>query len=67
MKMIYPKGSAMRFTCGTRCGEVWFLTADWYGGAMHLGEWSSKENAIINDGVCVMGEDIVMMMEQAWA
>lgn len=67
MKMIYPKGSAMRFTCGTRRGEVWFLTADWYGGAMHLGEWSSKENTIINDGVCVMGEDIVMMMEQAWA
>ena len=64
MKTIYPKGTAMRFTRGSRSGEIWFLTADWDGGTMHLGEWSSKENTIL-DGVSLRGDDIPMMVEHA--
>ena len=67
MQAIYPKGYAFRFTCGSRAGEIWMLREDWLGGTMHLGEWSSKTESISADGVSLCGDDIPMMLEQAWA
>jgi hypothetical protein len=55
--IIYPKGTAVKFTSGRRMGEVWFVAYDYRGGSLYLAEFSNKTRSLVG-GMVLCGDDV---------
>jgi hypothetical protein len=57
--IVYPKGTAVKFTSGRRIGEIWFVAYDYRGGNdnLYLAEWSSKNRRLVG-GMILCGDDV---------
>ncbi len=56
-KVIYPKGTAVKFVRGNRMGEIWFVESDYYGGTLYLAEFSNKTRSLIG-GICLTSDEV---------
>lgn len=61
-EVIYPKGTAVKFTRGRRMGEVWFVERDYDGGALYLAEFSNKTRSLIG-GIVLIGDEVGMVSD----
>ena len=61
-EVIYPKGTAVKFTRGRRMGEVWFVAYDYVGGSLYLAEFSNKTRSLIG-GIVLTSDEVGMVSD----
>lgn len=57
-KVIYPKGTVVKFVRGNRLGECWVVAFDYDGfGALYLAELDAKRNRLVG-GIVAEASDV---------